>query len=79
MTNAACFACLTPGEWQIIELQMLCEILASLGGGSSGSVTFLYTGNGLPEVTTPAPTQSVALYIDKDTGQLWHWYDSAWH
>ena len=76
MTDASCFACLAPGQWQMVELQLLCEILAGLGGGGSGSVAFLYTGNGTPTIT---PCQSVALYIDMDTGQLWHWYDSAWH
>lgn len=34
--NASCFACLSPGEWEVLELQLLCEIL----GASAAPATF---------------------------------------
>jgi hypothetical protein len=34
LSNASCFACLSPGEWDVVELQLLCEILNA--PGSSG-------------------------------------------
>lgn len=34
LNNAKCFACLSPGEWEILELQLLCEIMS--GGGVGG-------------------------------------------
>jgi hypothetical protein len=33
LSNAGCFNCLSPGEWDVLELQLLCEIL-NVGGGS---------------------------------------------
>lgn len=75
MTDAACFACLSPGQWAMVELQLLCEILSSVtaGGGSA-----IFAGNGNPAGVV-TPTESAALYIDKDTGVIYQWYDSAWH
>ena len=34
LSNAACFECVSPGMWEILELQLLCEILNSSGMGS---------------------------------------------
>lgn len=39
LDDASCFECLPPGLWAVLELQLLCEILAAGGGsGTSGLV-----------------------------------------
>lgn len=44
LNSSACFGCLSPGEWDILELQLLCEILNSnppvkLNSFTQGNVT----------------------------------------
>jgi len=70
--NSSCFTCLTLGQWQILELQLLCEILNAGGAGGAG----ILCGTGAP---TSTPTVSCTLYIDTNTGTLYEWYNSAWH
>lgn len=36
LESGKCFACLTPGQMDIIELQLLCEINAACGGSGTG-------------------------------------------
>lgn len=80
--NAQCFACLSPGEWQILELQLLCEILAAGGGGggggASGEVLFGHYG-GNPPPSPPANPASAAVNYDLDSPfTLWKWDGAHW-
>ena len=54
LAQAACFACYGPGDWTLMKLQLLCEILANLNQcqnliptGVSYNVTHNYTLSGL--------------------------------
>jgi hypothetical protein len=71
MNDAKCFACLGPREMQLIELQLLCEILAA----SSTSVGAVDCGLVDPVV---APTNSCTLYYRTDNGGLWMWNGVSW-
>ncbi len=42
--DASCFACQPPGVWPILELQLLCNILAAGGGGSGSALQQVYIG-----------------------------------
>lgn len=74
LSNSQCFGCLSPGEWDIIELQLLCEIL-NAGGGSGLSLktatmpldnsTLVYSfRHGLPNV--PVIVRAVFLCVSND-------------
>jgi hypothetical protein len=74
-----CFACLTPGEMDIIELQLLCEILAvagSSGGGTGGTGPAGDFSGGQPNFT---PASEPWITIDTVTEQVWWYYNGAWH
>jgi hypothetical protein len=75
LKNAACFACLSPGEWEILELQLLCEIQNSSGGTGSGAVCGNYTG-GQPNFT---PASGCGIAIDSSNGTVWYYYSGSWH
>lgn len=73
--NSSCFTCLTPGQWQILELQLLCEIVAAGGaGGGSG----ILCGVGSPAGVI-VPTSTCALYVDTSNGTLYTFYSGSWH
>jgi hypothetical protein len=42
LKNAACFGCLSPGEWDVLELQLLCEILSAGGGGGTSVLSHTF-------------------------------------
>jgi len=68
MRDASCFTCLSPGIWQVLELQLLCNILAA-GGGGAGSIQ-VYEGRdpALPDDPTKA-----ALSYPTGGGSLTQW------
>lgn len=79
MDQAACFACLPAGIQQAIELQLLCEILNSAGGGGLNGKE-IFSGNGDPTGVV-FPAVSDALYYQKDSvppGVIWEYHDGAW-
>lgn len=73
---ARCFNCLSPSTLLEVQTYLLCQIMLN-GGGGGGGATEVFAGNGLaPDVT---PTATAAIWIDKDSGVIIHWYDGAWH
>jgi len=79
LANAACFNCLSPGQWEILELQLLCEILNAGGTGGSGSNN-LQDGNyggGQPNWTPSSGTLGEA--VDTSNSRVWLYYSGAWH
>ena len=77
LDDAACFACLSPGVQQILELQLLCEILQVV---NVPSCTQVFSGNGDPTGVV-FPTCDTAFYIQKDSdpqGIIWPYYNGAW-
>lgn len=76
--NAACFACLSPGEWEVLELQLLCEIL-NAGSSSVGSIQVLTTTDTNPNTATIKPanlTMGAIWYQDPAGGtgtNTWTW------
>ncbi len=77
LESGKCFACLTPGELEIIELQLLCEILAASSGGLGGGgvVCGNYGGN----QPTFTPSSGCGNAIDTSNGQVWWYYSGAWN
>lgn len=73
MDSAACFACLPPNTLAIIELQLLCDISAAVGGGTATGV--LQTGHGQPTGATPV---NPVFYLDLDSGTLYIYDGSSW-
>ena len=72
LDRANCFSCLTRGQLDMIQLQLVCEILANGGGGSgTGGV---YCGLDGDKAAT-APTQTCAIYYATDTKNLYYWDD----
>lgn len=67
--NAKCFACLSPGEWQILELQLLCEILAVSGAG--GSTQQVYQNAGNPNGVVTVSNTLPAMCIDTTNHIVW--------
>lgn len=77
LESGKCFACLSKGQQEIIELQLLCEILGAgggVGGGGAGSVGDY--GGVEPGFT---PTTEPYLAVDSVTEQFWWYYNGAWH
>lgn len=68
LASGACFQCLSPGQAAIAELQLLCDISESGGGGSGG----VFQGSGAP-VAPPANPDSPAIYTDLDDGVIYTW------
>ena len=72
LANAACFECLSPGMWEIIELQLLCEILAvGGGGGGGGGGVNNFAVAGPP--TTQVPANNAGTYYDYTNKILYNW------
>lgn len=58
ISRASCFVCLPSGVLDIIEVQLLCEILAA-GTGVPGATGGLFVGVGSPEGVVTAPPGSI--------------------
>ena len=73
LDRANCFSCLTPGQLNMVQTQLLCEIQQNGGGGSgTGGV---YCGLDADKAST-APTQTCAIYYATDTQNLYYWNDT---
>jgi len=80
LAQANCFSCLSPGLWQVLELQLLCDIAAQGGGGGggTGAVLFGHYGNAAPP-NPPANPTSAAIAYDLDPNfQTWKWDGTQW-
>lgn len=64
LDNASCFACLPPGMWALLELQLLCEI-AAVSSASGGA----FSGAGSPEGVVTANPGST--YVDTTGHTFW--------
>jgi len=79
LAQANCFACLSPGLWPILELQLLCDIAAAGGGGGgSGQLFFGHYANGTPTQTPTDPTQPALAYDLDPNFQTWKWDGTQW-
>lgn len=74
IADAACFACQPLGIQQLLELQLLCEILNSAGGGGLNGKE-IFSGNGDPNgVITPGVTDAIYRQLDSlPAGLIWTW------
>jgi hypothetical protein len=63
LRNAACFGCLSPGEWDILELQLLCEILNASSGGATIQVISSADLN---------PNTAAILPANQALGAIWY-------
>lgn len=75
---ARCFACLSPAQLLEVQTYLICLINDNGGGGGGVGAQEVFFGNGSP-VGVVIPTATNAIYGDKDTGNLWWWYDATWH
>jgi len=74
LNNAACFANLPPGMWDVIELQLLCEILNAGGGGGSGAPDYIaYAG---PPTVAPPSLQNIVV---DSNGVQWMYFNNQWN
>jgi len=82
LNNAACFNCLSPGEQDILELQLLCEILNAGGTGGGGNTSGIQGGQGNygggQPTFTPTGT-NIGIAIDTSNSREWTYYNGAWH
>jgi hypothetical protein len=76
LKNAACFNCLSPGEWDIVELQLLCEILSAGGGSASNGITCANYGGGTPSFV---PASGCGMALDTSNNVVWYYYSGLWH
>ena len=76
LENGKCFACLTPGQLDIIIAQLMCEIVVAGGGGGGGGVTCGDYAGGEPTFT---PSTACAVAIDTSNGQIWWYYNGGWN
>lgn len=65
LTEASCFECLPPGLWAVLELQLLCEIVAAGGGSGSGGTVGVVNPEG---VVTADPGAS---YYNTANSSFW--------
>lgn len=70
MNEASCFTCLSPGIWQVLELQLLCNIVNAGGGGGGGTGQVLIDATGAPP---PDPTKAAVSYPSGGGGSLSQW------
>lgn len=67
LDEASCFACLSPGVLQVIELQLLCEILNQFqggGGGGIGQEVFVGHYGAAPPVFVAPLNRGIAYDLD---------------
>jgi hypothetical protein len=67
MNQVSCYACLSPGQWQLLSLAML-SLLVQAGGTGGGSCLLCGTVN-----PTTAPSCTCAIYYNRATGGFWDW------
>ncbi len=76
LDQAKCYQCMGgPGEWQLMELALLAQIVANGGGGGGGATGSVLCGAVDPTV---APSSTCAVYINTVSGQIFWFYGGSW-
>jgi len=79
LASAQCFACYAANPYmlELIEMGLLVQILqnGSAGGGGGGVTCGNYAG-GQPNFT---PASGCGNAIDTSNGNIWWYYNGAWH
>jgi hypothetical protein len=74
IANAQPFANLTPGMWDAIELQLLCEIYNAVGGLNAFPPDYIpYAG---PPTLAPPSLQNIVVDVN---GRQWQYYNGGWN
>ena len=74
LANAQIFSGLTPGMWDAIELQLLCEIYNATGGINALPPDYInYTG---PPASIPPAFQNIVVDVN---GRQWQFYNGSWN
>jgi hypothetical protein len=76
LANAQIFSGLTPGMWDAIELQLLCEIYNSQLVTVSINVAPDYINYAGPPVLNPPSLQNIVV---DSGGRQWQYYNGGWH
>jgi hypothetical protein len=77
LDRAQCFSCLQTTQIDILKLQLLCDISASIGGSTGGGGM---TCGAADPVNPPTDPTACSLYANTTNNSLWYWNNAtaAW-
>lgn len=72
LAQAACFQCVPAGQRELLELALLCNIMA--GGGTGGGGGNAGASQDIVDpVAAPANPAITSFYVNTAIGSLWYW------